>query len=642
MIPIAVMDAGDVGDRLLAHAGAPAWPVRNPAELSALEQAAAIAGLQVQLVSATAADEPRGSELVVGVGRETAVIARLYAHLTGRQVAYAEDVASGVARDPAVIVVMEHALTVAVLDLLSQRASEGHVIGVITGHDADTLRLQALVRSIAARASTRAPPARVSLFPMLANPPQAEPADGILDPRAPGDIVRAALGRGAGVLTLMSHSDGIDAGLGVLVLCPMDRTPAHPDPRRLPRCQERGTCHRARGIPIDQMIAGPKHVAPEALAARVMLYATCWGVLPSRSFDDNAWSLGRRMLNNPRIGALISSWDAQWYDPADVLAFARQVAAGCKVGLAVNQLLTSASARRTGLRMCLFGDPEIRQAPERVDDADSPVVHEREDRDHARRSAGRTAKFDGEVTAELAFLRHYVSLMAPAVSDRALVDNALTALARYEVAGIRGSLAGAGDAAAERWREPVLDALLWRGPLAVRTWLPLSRGPQISSTTTCAHCQQRVIIREFVLRMPESPMRRVATCTHCGVNADSAAPRSIAISVRDGVVHLTTDVPRGAWAARLAVYIRDENGARIACDWPAAGDGWPARSLAIPDGVPSDTLDIAVYLLHGVSLHIARAPYRSSPNRPRADPAEHGGPPITGLVQLSRRRLAPA
>lgn len=607
ILPVA-LDAGV--DRLLVHEGVPVWPAATPSDLAVIEQAAALAGLQVQRVSATLAEEPQGSGLVAGVGPATRAIARLYAHLTGRRVQHADDVEFAIARNPAVLVVMECELTVAVFDLLSQRATEGRVIGVITGHDPESLRVQALIRSIATRASAPAPASKISLLSMLERPSYAEEADGIVDPRADGRTIRDALGRGAGVLTILSHGDGIDTNLNSLVLCPMDRVPANPDLQRLPRCQERGTCHRGGGIPIDQWLASPKHVAPEAVAARLLLYASCWGVLPASSYNDNAWSLGRRLLCNPRIGAIVTSWEVQLYESADLLAFARSVAAGAQLGAAVEQLLTTPSARRADLRMCLFGDPSIRQSP--VIEHPVAVAPRTAAGDRVAEAPAPPPKLEGQATAELAFLRHYMSLVAPSLTDPTPIRDALAAIARYELAGVRGSLASYERDTRERWRERVLDAALWSGPLTYHTWLPLARGITASSRVTCSHCRERVIVRYFPLCIPDVPPRRLATCVHCGVIADSTSPRSIEIAIRDGVIHLAANVPRDAWAGRIAVYTRDVDGPAIAREWPAGADGWPARSapMPVPDGAPSDAVSVAVFLLHGVSLHIARVPVR--------------------------------
>jgi hypothetical protein len=219
--------------------------------------------------------------------------------------------------------------------------------------------------------------------------------------------------------------------------------------------------------------------------------------------------------------------------------------------------------------------------------------------------------FDSRAAAELAFLRVYVNAIAPGVTDRGLVDNALASIARYELAAARGLLAGGEDTAAAPWRDGVLDVLVWRGPLAIHNWTSLVRETRTRPTATaCRHCQQRVITREYSLHLPDTGPRVVMTCAHCGVIADGPAPRSIAIAVRDDVVHLATDVSRNPWSARLAVYAKGERGPRSSLEWPAAADGWPARSMPVPAAVRTGTADVAVFLLHGVSWYIARVPVR--------------------------------
>lgn len=603
-IPVAI---GRDAHQLLAYGGRPVWPAPTPNELSAIEQAAALGGNRVDVIDAAPAGEPDGTELVVGVGRPTAAIARLYAHLTGRRVAHAADLASAARQDPAVIVAMESDLAVEALDQLAERASAGQVIGMIAGHDTPSLLTQALIRA-AARPGTSRTPSRLALFPTRERSEKADDGDGVLDMATSSADLRAALGRGAGVLTVMAHSDGVDANLGSAVLCPMDRTPEAADPERVPHCRQLGRCHRSGGMAIEQWLADPRRLAPEIIAARVLMFATCWGILPPIAFDDSAWSLGRRLLANPRIGALVTSWEVHAFHPEDLLGFARDLSGGLDLGASVARLLATEYSRQTGLRLCLLGDPRLQLAPTPVPPP-PPASARRDDGDAG--IALSSSALDARSTGELAFLRLYVLAIAPDI-ERAAGDAALEAIGRYELACARGHAERDRDPVVDGWRDRVLDAVVARGPIAVHNWTSLSRGPRTRSTVTrCPHCQQRVLAREYPLRIPEAGPRIVMTCTRCGVIADGPGPRSIAIRVHRGAVHLTSDVPRNHWSARLVTYAKGERGAKLSVPWPAAGDGWPARSLPVPDGIGHGAHDVAVFLLHGVSWYIARVPVRS-------------------------------
>jgi hypothetical protein len=69
-------------------------------------------------------------------------------------------------------------------------------------------------------------PVRIDIFPTLAVKKLKMPDRMILGGTSESSDIRAALGKGAGVLTAHTHSDGIDAFFGNgMTLCPMDRSP---------------------------------------------------------------------------------------------------------------------------------------------------------------------------------------------------------------------------------------------------------------------------------------------------------------------------------------------------------------------------------------------------------------------------------
>ena len=143
-----------------------------------------------------------------------------------------------------------------------------------------------LLRSAAVHLCGRSGRQRVDVRPFADFSPAARHRE-ILGRHATRAELARALGSGSELLTIFTVGDGIDAGLGPLILCPMERMPA-PSGEAAPPCVADRICHRLE-LPQAEALASGEIVPPEALAARVLVLYACWGILPAGSLYGSMW-----------------------------------------------------------------------------------------------------------------------------------------------------------------------------------------------------------------------------------------------------------------------------------------------------------------------------------------------------------------
>ena len=196
--------------------------------------------------------------------------------------------------------------------------------------------------------------------------------------RADDTVVLAGLDRGAGVLSVSTHSDGIDAFITrLLTLCPFDHIPQSADSNRSPVCCVTGFCHRSE-IPIAQAMVDRRLLSVSAMSARVLVWNVCNGIIPSsgnlgKVLDIN-WGLIPRMLDSARIGSILTTWYHTLWTQLPIETLSAAIASGIPVGVALGDFHRSPASRMSGIRLCLLGDPRTALPP-----ASSPTPHYRQE-----------------------------------------------------------------------------------------------------------------------------------------------------------------------------------------------------------------------------------------------------------------------
>ncbi|HEU0080085.1 MAG TPA: hypothetical protein VFQ76_20730, partial [Longimicrobiaceae bacterium] len=485
--------------------------------MEALRCLAATYGTSVSQVGSdelVEAPSPRdGDEQVVGLGADGAALAPLYAHLTGRSWSVADDERSLRALPaPTVVVTSARFLSSTLLDQLYPHESGDPAPGLVFGHTFEELRREVLVRSAAAGLRGPLTLRSAEFYALSRAEPVHTPARRVLSGEVTAAEVRARASADAGVLTVVTHSDGIDAyAAGDLTVCRMDRPTLFVD-RRRPYCLETGVCFR-HGMPVEDFVRSGRMLSPDEFRCRVLVWGTCYGLLCEDGTLDPCSSLLARFLANPRIGAIATSWGAVMLNRRVLSPLVEALARGTNLGDALGFFHRSALARTLGVRLCLLGDPRA-------------ALPRARPQDRAMRPATRAPRreADGVDWGELTFLRAYLghaTLSAVGTLQR-LGQAALEAVTVYEYLALRGlRLEGEESAAGPSLRRAVIEFLTRRGPVISIDWGALTANVRSLPRSACPSCGLAVAATVHRLRVPNASPRRLRSCPRCGVVEDA-------------------------------------------------------------------------------------------------------------------------
>lgn len=348
---------------LVDSQGAPVWPIGSDEDLIALQAILDVLGGRVREVarpSEARATLPVCGERVFAIGR-SAVHGRLYAHLTGREFAGAGALDELSIGGPSVVVCALEDLTIELLERLSDTTSRLPTgVGVIAA-PASELRRRALVSSASARPWPQFSRKRVMVSGRVRSRQDGERC--IVGTGSNRADSRLALSLGAGLLVLEAHSDGFDAALpGPAALCEV-ACPGAQLAGSPPRCVRTGRCAR-HDLSLDEARADGYLVAPGEIAAGVFVWSTCFGVISGTAGFSVDWSLLGSLLANPRIGAVITSWNVAFIEGQHLTLY-DTLDSGESAGTGVHRF----NLTTTGAPMCLFGDPRIAIPTDQVGDA---------------------------------------------------------------------------------------------------------------------------------------------------------------------------------------------------------------------------------------------------------------------------------
>jgi hypothetical protein len=545
---------------LLTRDGAPVWPAQNPEDVAAVRRAAILHGLDVEEVrGARGALPPLSDEEVVSLGDDrVAEIGRLYAHLTGRRFRRALDPEDVPGDRLAVLVTLADDLHSDLLMDLYPPPEGVPAPGILCGANLDDLRRQALVRAAATLPAGPPETPWLHLYQKRhITPPELSSNTGL----------REMLGAGAGLLTVRTHSNGLDAWLGPsTVLCPLDGVTPGAGLLQRPRCHITGHCHKLK-MPVDEARDAGALLAPEELSARVLVLESCFGLLQPDATLDPAWTFAPRLVASPRIGAFLTSWNVHFGGEGELAELADDLGSGTPLGDALSRFL-NAPERRHRIRLCLFGDPRLRLPPSSssVLSAAKPVAEKRPPRE-GRRVAG-----------ELDLRRRMILEELDNMDDetRALADPVLEALAKP---------GGTTDA---ELRELMLQFLLswayWPSPAQS---IKVAEG-------SCHLCGRRTDL--LLTRFPGAGDRRINLCARCGRTQDMPASADVCLWQTDPRrLALTGSLPSSDWCAGVIV---ESAGERFHYRWPAAEDGSPAETCDISSARPIGPIWIKAFFLH--------------------------------------------
>jgi hypothetical protein len=605
----------------LMRDGVPVWPVRNDADLTSLRAIVSVLGGQVCLVDDAESVAAPGPGVVAGLGRLAAKDACLYAHLTGRTPVPVDTVAQ-LANLPelSVVVTTYEYIDEGLMDALYEPGHRAEAPGIVFSYPGEDLRRQVLARAATKYLSPLvAQLQRVDVYPDLPFGAAFSRQFSILGGGATASQLRTAFGLGAGVLTLSTHSDGIDAKLRPdLVLCPMDATPTLFDAQTAPACLLTSTCHRMNA-PIDAARESGRFLTPSDIRARVFVHSVCWGLFPAQDVQASGWSLARRVINGLQVAALLTSWEITSQSVATTAGLFHDIARGEPLGRALATHLATAEARRQGHQLCLVGDPAVRllatpHADPLAAAIEGSIIQLRRER-AARDAAAPAAESAVSDSACISLLLTMINSTQPggAADANDPADRVRAAVRAYQTdigdAVQPGPSGRWQSAAGEAVRQEATDYFATRHTDLLKYWYQDAGNLHVEPRRTpCIVCGRRTITRRYTLDPPSVSPRRHTLCPNCGPVQDVPVARRIRlVPAGEGVVRWLGYRPRREWCARLVVEPQLD-AYRLSWRWPAGADGAPLMEFCAPHAWPTLPVRVALLVFWGPG-HFAASGY---------------------------------
>jgi|GEM_PF-2481246 len=603
------------------------WPIRSREDHQALAQITELFGAEMKEVNSQPGKTRAGLEDVVGLGEDVEDAARLYAHLTNRRFRPAINLDALMLQGvPTVIVTQSSSLKSELMEFLYEPRRNGWATGIIAASTTEGLYRQVLVRAAAAVLRVPTKTIRIDFSPEL--PISRTVADGqeVLGGKASADEIKAALGRGADLLTAYTHSDGIDAYLGPeLTLCPMGFNPVEADEMLSPRCIVTGMCHRLANTTVKAGLRSGAFLSPHALSARIFIWNTCYGLLPPDGMVDPAWGLGSRLIESASIGALITTWEISITEDGHTEKLSRDLMRGIPCGDALARFNRSQDSRRFGShRLCLIGDPRVQlmaqmsgglkrsfsEAPHRVQlqtlRRDSASHHIK-----PTKLSDLTFKFNRGRTS---LLRECLSLLVSEASDKQFLTEreTLGSIRDYDrAAQLQEPLEDVANAVGQTMRSAILKCVFKRGKL-FDVWMPVANNyKSLKPSHRCFVCGKKTNTTIAHFPLPQWSSRRISICPRCGVIDDSPHNSQFTFSLSDtGVVRLKGSLPAKHWKGGVLLGcpgVADN----VGWEWPALANARPERMFSIPDKWPPGLVRVSIVMLWRDQFAIVTLPARS-------------------------------
>jgi hypothetical protein len=572
---------------ILTHQGQPVWPVCEATDWQALSSLAALLGVPIILVDQTSYQQSPGP---VEIGFVAAAdpghlsLAALYAHLTQRAVSGLWDPS---AARPDILILDACKVDAGLLDTLHRWSCEGHACGIVTGSDDKDLTRRVLLLAAHVRLKANRDLVDRSYFPGLAMDNASAPDREIWGRTGVVEGLRKNQGTMSDLTSILTHGDGTDFSLGNGALCDvLNRVDALPD-TNAPSCVLRRHCYRL-DLPLDEARLSGRLFDATDIGARILWLATCWGISPEPSVISGEWSFVGALQRAPLIGAIVTSWKVALVRPRHVERFIELVRCCPSVGLAVTIFNAEEQARRSGVGLCIVGDPAIAHLARVPELTLLPL-------DEAYCSVPRSE------FSETSFLRAYIALGEAQADDRfeRLIEDAAAALPVLEGGIDDDGLINAAGAIAR------LAAS--RGSLFLRGWLPLvATEPVVIASLTCPCCHAASEVFAVTLALRDVARRHFVNCPRCGVIEDyqDEADRC-GIGLQGNTIEL--HCPKGTLSAYLLLESdwREEREV-IKVPGERLGDG-PCR-MSIPDHRRQGFHYIALFAMGPGRISSARVP----------------------------------
>jgi hypothetical protein len=534
-------------------------------------------------------------------------LAAMYAHLTGRQVELLNGLEVETIPDSVQVLLTDRRwLTPARARALYQRMLHSSSVGLLLGNVYEELRMQVLLRSAAVRLAPVRRRSDASVFPTLPFAKRSVAGRTLLGQASSSEELADTLSSGCGTLAIATHSDGFDAFLGRLTLCPMDK-PLSAEPERAPTCVGSGQCYR-HNIPTATVHTSGLGFSPDAVSARALILATCWGTNLEPGLLDPDWGLLRRLLLSGGVGSALATWQITFSPPSHVEPLFRSIARGESLGSALRVFARAEFTRKAGFRFLLFGDPRactwvgagLLSSPRAIK---STVALNRV-------AAVRDIANVGFV---LAYLGEVLQSREAQVSEEHWSSHAraLEHATAYQRACYNGLDVEEGAGLGADVRQAFLAFVATQGTLPSKIWLMLTYDLELTEQElSCFACGSRVDVHRAALRMAGTYSRTLTNCPLCGIIFDAEEASAPQLQLQGNAVRLAFSEPYETrhWRAHLLVLPDSRLDSRRQYEWPAETTGAPMSHFELPEPLPGGFAYVVLFWMSRCSFSVTRIP----------------------------------
>ena len=548
-------------DQLLEEDGLPVWPVPGEVELLALQGICSMFGLQLvearsPRLAAVRALATASSERVTASSSGVAVLAKLYAHLTLRTFGGVSSTFGNVH-----VTQLDELTPDSVRNFLRRNPA----CGLIAAPDAVSLRRRVLMCAAAAFAAEFAvsetscsirEPCWVDIWPLIEVDTLETEGRTIFGAQAPPWRIRSALAAGKSLLTISTHSDGMDAALVAdLTLCGLREVDL--PPRESPLCRLTGRCHRQHA-PITQAAETGRIVPANQIRARILVLDVCAGLMFGDGVISPAEGVLAAILADAQVGAVLTTFSILISDWQRLQTLAAGLAEGNSVGEALSR---TAPGVPGASELILFGDPRT-QAGMATKMPLGPSLSQ----SRSTKTTGAKWVTLNPESANLTFLHR---LLAPPQASTGMTwENASIALGEF-IAG--------------------------RNTLFVQDWLRWPHERAVVAQLPCHHCRNSVDVIRAKFIDPSLCDRRLKLCPICGVAEDSPEGSESFFEIRARRIRLSGWEPPELWAGWI--HAAQPGSAELrAYRWPMTCDGRPADESPLPEDLPLGPFRLSVVL----------------------------------------------
>lgn len=301
--------------------------------------------------------------MVAYFGDETEQLARLYAHLTARSL-FQQNTA--VLAQPTsgrleALVLLERELRGTLLDQVVELGRvQNFMPGLIIARTLFSLRRRVLLSAATAGRNISTSLGTCELRDQLEIEGVQSPSRTLLGRLASTDSISARLSAGHSILSLSTHSDGVDAKLGSSgVLCPIKQPRIERIDQRPPICLVDGWCRRTK-VPIAQLDGKTDLVRPDQINCSLLIVNTCFGILHLDGPIAFRWSLFGAICESANFFAAAFHLNLKEVAAEDIQPLVHNIETGQSLGSAFGAAARCSWSDRFTYRFILVGEPSCR------------------------------------------------------------------------------------------------------------------------------------------------------------------------------------------------------------------------------------------------------------------------------------------